>query len=273
MRNTILLLALFCAACSGYSFKPYRMDIQQGNVVTPKMMMQLRPGMSKAQVRYVMGTPLIVDPFRVNRWDYLYRMEKGGNLIEERHVILEFDNDKLTRVSGDVIPAGSGGETLPAAGPAKPGSAVAPLPLPSFEQPAAPVPAAEPAAKSEPAPESHAAPAPGAEPTAPVEAPKAAPRPEPQAVPSPKATPQAAPIVAPVPKAEPKPEPVKAAPAPVPKTEPQQAPAATPKVEPKPAPKPEAKPQPKPVPKPAEVDLPPEEDPSYFERMLEKIGF
>jgi outer membrane protein assembly factor BamE len=264
MRNAILLLALFCTACSGYSFKPYRMDIQQGNVVTPKMMMQLRPGMSKAQVRYVMGTPLIVDAFRVNRWDYLYRMEKGGTLIEERHVVLEFDNDKLTRVTGDVIPAGSGGEALPAAVPAKPGSAIAPLPLPSFEQPAAPE--AVPAAKSEPspAPESQAIP---------VEAPKVEPKPEPQAAPVPKAAPQAAPVVAPVPKAEPKPEPVMAAPAPVPKTEPQQVPAATPKAEPKPAPKPEAKPQPKPVPKPVEEDLPPEEDPSYFERMLEKIGF
>jgi outer membrane protein assembly factor BamE len=266
MRNTILLLALFCAACSGYSFKPYRMDIQQGNVVTPKMMMQLRPGMSKAQVRYVMGTPLIVDAFRVNRWDYLYRMEKGGKLIEERHVVLEFDNDKLARVTGDVIPAGSSGDALPAAVPVKPGAAVAPLPLPSFEQPAAP--ATAPAAKPEPALESQAAPAPMAEPTPPVEAPKAAQKPEPQAAPVPKAIPQAAPVVAPVPKAEPKPEP-----APEPKTESQQAPAPTPKAEPKPAPKPEAKPQPKPVPKPVEEDLPPEEDPSYFERMLEKIGF
>lgn len=260
MRNTIILLALFCAACSGYSFKPYRMDIQQGNVVTPKMMMQLRPGMSKAQVRYVMGTPLIVDAFRVNRWDYLYRMEKGGKLIEERHVVLEFDNDKLTRVTGDVIPAGSSGETPPPVTPSKPGSAVAPLPLPSFEQPAAPV--AVPAEKSEssPAPESQAIP---------VEAPKVEPKPEPQAAPAPKA----APVVVPVPKAEPKPEPVKAAPAP--KAEPQAVPvvAPVPKAEPKPAPKPEAKPGPKPVPKPVEEDLPPEEDPSYFERMLEKIGF
>lgn len=112
MRKSLLLLALFCAACSNYSanlpsIKPYRMDIQQGNVVTPKMMMQLRPGMSKAQVKFIMGTPLVTDPFHSNRWDYFYQMRKDGKIIEQRRVIMEFENDKLARIRGDVIPAGS----------------------------------------------------------------------------------------------------------------------------------------------------------------------
>ncbi|MBU3736681.1 MAG: outer membrane protein assembly factor BamE [Methylobacterium sp.] len=81
------------------------MDISQGNVVTPKMMMQLRPGMSKAQVKFIMGTPLIVDAFHANRWDYFYQMRKDGKIVEQRRVIMEFENEKLARIRGDVIPA------------------------------------------------------------------------------------------------------------------------------------------------------------------------
>ena len=114
MRKSLLLLALFCAACSNYSanlpsIKPFRMDISQGNVVTPKMMMQLRPGMSKAQVKFIMGTPLIVDAFHANRWDYFYQMRKDGKIVEQRRVIMEFENEKLARIRGDVIPAASAG--------------------------------------------------------------------------------------------------------------------------------------------------------------------
>jgi outer membrane protein assembly factor BamE len=88
------------------------MDIQQGNVVTSKMIMQLRPGMTKSQVRFIMGTPLIQDTFHSNRWDYFYQMRKEGKIIEQRRVILEFDNEALARVRGDVIPAGEGQQDL-----------------------------------------------------------------------------------------------------------------------------------------------------------------
>jgi len=110
MRYIILLIALLCAACSASlpSIKPYRMDIQQGNVVTSKMMLQLRPGMTKSQVRFIMGTPLIQDTFHAERWDYFYQMRKGGVIIEQRRVILDFDNQLLSKVRGDVIAQGSG---------------------------------------------------------------------------------------------------------------------------------------------------------------------
>lgn len=88
------------------------MDIQQGNVVTSKMMLQLRPGMTRSQVRFIMGTPLIQDSFHSNRWDYFYQMRKDGRIIEQRRVILEFENEGLVRVRGDVIPAGSGQQDL-----------------------------------------------------------------------------------------------------------------------------------------------------------------
>ncbi|HQR59848.1 MAG TPA: outer membrane protein assembly factor BamE [Methylophilaceae bacterium] len=270
MRNATLLLALFCAACSSSlpSFTPYVMEIQQGNVVTPKMMMQLRPGMSKAQVRFVMGTPLLADSFHANRWDYFYELRKQGKIVEQRNVVLEFENEKLKSVRGDVIPSAAEIGKTPPAGAAPQGApAIAPLPLPSFEKQTAPAPQAAPAA--EPAPQSAPAEAPKAEPKAapvatpapesvkpvPVRVPAPKAEPAPQAAPTPKAAPAAAPVVAPA-----------AAPAAVP------APKAAPKPAAQPAPKPVAKPEPKPVPTP-EDDLPPEEDPSYFERMLEKIGF
>jgi len=81
------------------------MPIQQGNVVTSKMMMQLKPGMTKTQVRFVMGTPLISDSFHKDQWDYFYQMEKDGAIIEKRRVILMFEKDLLAKVKGDVVPA------------------------------------------------------------------------------------------------------------------------------------------------------------------------
>lgn len=118
MRYVILLLALLGASCTSTlpSFKPYHLDIQQGNVVTAKMMMQLKPGMTKSQVRYVLGTPLLQDAFHQNRWDYMYQMAKGGKVIERRRIVLDFENDGLKAVRGDVIPAGSpGAEDAPIA--------------------------------------------------------------------------------------------------------------------------------------------------------------
>ena len=89
--------------------KPFKMDIQQGNVVTSKMLLQLKPGMTKSQVKFIMGTPLIVDSFHTNRWDYFYQMRQAGKIKEQRRVILEFDKDLLTRVRGDVVPEGTAG--------------------------------------------------------------------------------------------------------------------------------------------------------------------
>ena len=110
MRNSILFVLVVASLESGCgaklpSMKPFKMDIQQGNVVTSKMLMQLRPGMTRSQVRYIMGTPLIVDSFRDNRWDYFYEMRQQGQVVEKRRVILDFDKDSLVAVRGDVIPS------------------------------------------------------------------------------------------------------------------------------------------------------------------------
>ena len=109
LRFTVILLAVLCASCGTVlpTVKPYKLDVQQGNVVTSKMLLQLRPGMSKSQVRFVMGTPLIQDSFHGNRWDYVYQMREKGKIIEQRRVILDFEGEALKAVRGDVIPKGS----------------------------------------------------------------------------------------------------------------------------------------------------------------------
>lgn len=117
MRYFILFLALMVSGCASYSpnlpsIKPYKLDIQQGNVVTPKMMLQLRPGMTRAQVRFIMGTPLLTDTFHADRWDYFYQMNKDGKVIEQRRIILEFEGDFLQHVRGDVIPTGKGDDSM-----------------------------------------------------------------------------------------------------------------------------------------------------------------
>lgn len=76
-------------------------------MVTSKMLLQLRPGMTKSQVRFIMGTPLIQDSFHGNRWDYVYQMREGGKLKEQRRVILDFENELLKSVRGDVVPSGT----------------------------------------------------------------------------------------------------------------------------------------------------------------------
>lgn len=126
MRNLIIIplifLSFFLSACGSSvpKMKPFKMDIQQGNVVTSKMLLQLRPGMTKSQVKFIMGTPLIVDSFHSNRWDYFYQMRQSGKVKEQRRVILDFEKELLVRVRGDVVPQGT-----PGAEPAQDGNTLA----------------------------------------------------------------------------------------------------------------------------------------------------
>lgn len=103
---------LLLAGCSNVPTIPvigaYKMDIQQGNYVTQEMVAKLKPGMTRAQVRFILGTPLVVDMFRTDRWDYVYVYQKRGAVTEHRRLAVIFSNDKLARIEGDVVPAGSG---------------------------------------------------------------------------------------------------------------------------------------------------------------------
>lgn len=99
----VLIPVLLTATClaAGCNF-PYRIDVAQGNIVTQDMVARLEPGMSKQQVTYVMGTPLLVDVFRPDEWVYHYSLRHGSGEHEQRRIILVFEGDRLARVTGDV---------------------------------------------------------------------------------------------------------------------------------------------------------------------------
>jgi outer membrane protein assembly factor BamE len=101
-----LLVALTLISLAGCTVFPgvYKMDVAQGNEVTQEMVDQLRPGMTQSQVRYVMGTPLLTDTFNQNRWDYIYQMVEEDERTEKRRVTLYFENNRLTRLEGDLRP-------------------------------------------------------------------------------------------------------------------------------------------------------------------------
>jgi outer membrane protein assembly factor BamE len=111
-KARVLLLSAACAALSGcagdlWSWVPgiYRVDIQQGNAVTETMVSQLQPGMSKRQIVYFMGTPLIQDAFHQNRWDYLYTAETDGEAQASQRITLYFEKDQLVGIDGDFRPS------------------------------------------------------------------------------------------------------------------------------------------------------------------------
>lgn len=84
---------------------PYRIDIQQGNFITPDMVQKLAVGQTREQVRFILGTPLLVDIFRTNRWDYIFRSSKGWNEPEKRKLIVYFDaSGRVERWEADLPP-------------------------------------------------------------------------------------------------------------------------------------------------------------------------
>ena len=78
--------------------------MEQGNVVTEEMVEQLRPGLNRRQVRYIMGTPLIEDSFHSDRWDYRYLLRNGDQTLSETQLTLWFEADELVRAEGPDAP-------------------------------------------------------------------------------------------------------------------------------------------------------------------------
>lgn len=115
LASQSIILLLTCAAlsaCSKVSLPSkdnvpfvYRIDVQQGNVVTQEMLAQLEYGMDKKKVEFIMGSPIISDTFHSNRWDYVYTYRDGHQTAEQRRVTLFFRNELLAKVEGDVVKA------------------------------------------------------------------------------------------------------------------------------------------------------------------------
>ena len=80
----------------------YRIDIQQGNVIDREMLGRLEIGMEESKVRFILGTPLLVDPFNSDRWDYIYTLRQGSGPTVRRHLALYFTDGRLARVEGDL---------------------------------------------------------------------------------------------------------------------------------------------------------------------------
>lgn len=109
LRSLVLLVAtLTIAACSTIRVPQfpgvYKIDIAQGNIITQEMIDQLEPGMTRRQVVFVMGTPLVRDPYNQDRWDYVFNYQPGGGVRGQERMTLFFDNDLLSRFEGDFEP-------------------------------------------------------------------------------------------------------------------------------------------------------------------------
>ena len=107
-NGALLILTTVLVACNNIGSMDfpgvYKISIPQGNIITQEMIDQLRPGMTKRQVIFVMGTPLVRDPFHQDRWDYVYNFMPGGGVRGQERVSVFFEEDQLVRFTGDFTP-------------------------------------------------------------------------------------------------------------------------------------------------------------------------
>lgn len=111
------LLLLCCAALAGCStvtdatrraanaIVPYKVEIVQGNFISREQVEALQPGMSRMQVREILGTPLLQSVFHADRWDYVFTMRRQGAEVQSRRLTVHFQNDLVARVEGDEMPS------------------------------------------------------------------------------------------------------------------------------------------------------------------------
>ena len=114
VRSAAAVLAcLLVTGCSSWPssgdavlgfFTPYRIDIQQGNVVTQEQLERVKPGMNRLQVRDALGSPLLTDAFHADRWDYIFTLRQSGKELQRRNVVLLFDGDVLKSIEAPELP-------------------------------------------------------------------------------------------------------------------------------------------------------------------------
>jgi outer membrane protein assembly factor BamE len=110
MRLLFLLPMLLLAGCM---LAPHKINIQQGNYIDEAMVAKLRAEMTRSQVRFILGTPLIADAFHQNRWDYVYLTGKANDMHVKHKITVIFDGDKLKQVEGDLVPANMLSQVVP----------------------------------------------------------------------------------------------------------------------------------------------------------------
>lgn len=188
--SSLLAAAVLAGACSAYdstsrkvadAITPYRINIVQGNFVSREAASQLREGMTRDQVRFLLGTPLLTDVFHANRWDYVFSFRRGSTpVVQQRRYTVFFDGDKLVKFGGDELPSEyeliaeidgmKAAQRNQTPGKIVTSSSSAPADAPATPAPAAPAGAADSAAPLPPtaAPAPEAAPAPATPPATPA---------------------------------------------------------------------------------------------------------
>ena len=108
-RFLLALVIATAALLSGCSYLKYpdihKVTVQQGNIINQEMVDQLRPGMTRSQVRYILGTPLLMDTFDQDRWDYYYSIKRPGQKEMREKIAVFFDGNTLSHFSGDYLPS------------------------------------------------------------------------------------------------------------------------------------------------------------------------
>jgi outer membrane protein assembly factor BamE len=114
----LLTAALTMAGCGSVTnylpgfLTPYRPDVQQGNVITSEMVDQLRPGMTRDQVKFMLGTALLADGFHPDRWDYLYYLNPRAGAPQRRNLVIYFKDNRLDHFTSDPMPPESMADNL-----------------------------------------------------------------------------------------------------------------------------------------------------------------
>lgn len=104
--SLVAFICVFLSACSSFEFPGvYKLSIPQGNIIEQEQIDQLQPGMTKRQVRFVMGTPILVDTFNDDRWEYIYTLQKSDGERTQKRMTLLFEGDKLTTIEGQWKPS------------------------------------------------------------------------------------------------------------------------------------------------------------------------
>lgn len=110
----ILIYLIASVVLLGAGCSIHRPDVQQGNVLDPEVLAQVHTGLNKKQVKFLLGTPIINDPFHPDRWDYVYLLESHDQPVTRKRLTLFFDNDVVSRIETEGI---SLPDSAPAAAP------------------------------------------------------------------------------------------------------------------------------------------------------------
>lgn len=100
----LVLMSLLATGCSWLPSLGYKLEINQGNYITQDMVERLKVGMTRQQVRTVLGSPMIADIFHADRWDYVFELRQRGRRVEHREFVVFFAEDRVVRWEGDEMP-------------------------------------------------------------------------------------------------------------------------------------------------------------------------